>query len=254
VICLVLIVLHTVAGVLKFDFKVDSTTLGLLTLAALPVLWQIVARVKAGGIEVSFRELAVHQQIFKFLDGVATQRAWTFYPPRPGESELGEGLAILITNLKREHGRELIDQLELWLEADNNNLKWFAAEIIGYFKIEELKDRLPVLFQGLDPNVSWEPWQLNCLWAYSRFQNYEELNRRLQATQSESNGLWILDAYSQMVRAKDGGEIYVAKHMEKFLEREGVPPKLRVAAIKVLSEYRETEMLSPNKSFGMTAR
>jgi hypothetical protein len=202
IVCLILIFIHTVEESFEFKFKVDSTTLGLLALAALPVLWEIVGTVKAGGVEVSFRELAVHQQIFKFLDGVATQRAWTFYPPRAGESDLGEGFGILIKNLKRKHEKELINQLEVWLESDSNNLRWFAAEIIGYFRIEKLKDRLPAFFDDLDRAVTWEPWQLNCLWAYSRFQNYKELYGFLEETKSETNRLWVLDAYSQMAGLK----------------------------------------------------
>lgn len=231
VICLILVVVH---GIEKF--KVDVTTLGLLALAALPVLWEIVGSIKAGGVEVSFRELAVHKQVFKFLDGIAAQRAWTFYPPRAGESDLGQGLGIIIDNLNRKHEAELRSQLEDWLEVESSNIRWFASEIIGYFKIVELKDKLPYFFKGLDEDASWETWQLNCLWAYSRFNNYEELNVLLNRTKSDANQLWILAAYDQMVSAKDDTDGYIAKYTNEFKQRSDITEQARAAAAKVLEQ------------------
>lgn len=229
--CLFLVVLH---GFNKFT--VDATTLGLLILAALPILREIVGSIKAGGVELSFRELAVHQQIFKFLDGIARQETWTFYPPRAGESELGQGFGILIGNLKKKHYTELVKQLNDWLEADSINLRWFAAEIIGYFKITEVKNQLPFFFESLDRNAPWEPWQLNCLWAYSRFQNYEDLNLLLNETKSEANRLWILAAYNQMVRAKKDPEGMIRTYTEKFLQRKDISDHESEIAKRILEQ------------------
>jgi len=48
-------------------------------------------------------------------------------------------LGILIKDLKKKYERELLKKLNDWLNSDNNNLRWFAAEVIGYFKIIEVK-------------------------------------------------------------------------------------------------------------------
>jgi hypothetical protein len=248
---LTLVLLHGMEFAWKF--KVDSTTLGLLILAALPVLREIVGTVKAGGLELNFRELAVHQQIFKLLDGVASQRTWTFYTPRSDEHELGEGFAILIENLEREHKQDLIQQLKVWLEADSNNLRWFAAEIIGYFRIEGLKNRLRAIYRVLDHDASLEPWELNCVWAYSRFQNYEELNRLLEETKSDDNKFWILNAYWQMAKAKGGLAPVIVNHLRRFKERKDISPQLKIEADRVLAECID-ERSQPNNSFNPTPR
>ncbi len=251
-ISLTLVVLH--GNEETWKFKVDSTTLGLLIVAALPVLREIVGTLKAGGVEINFRELAVHQQIFKLLDGVASQRTWTFYTPRSDEHELGEGFGILIENLKRDHKKDLINQLGVWLEADSNNLRWFAAEIIGYFRVKELKNRLPDFYSALDPDATWEPWELNCLWAYSRFHNYEELNRLLETTKSDANKFWILNAYWQMARAKDGLEPVIVSHLLRFKGREDISSQLKTAADRVLTEGIDERSRPNNTSFNPSPR
>src|SRR5688572_10656869 len=221
-VCLFLIVLHVFKEVINnwygFTPQLDSTTLGLLALAALPVLWEIVDTVKAGGMELSFRQLAVHQQIFELLDSVATQNTWTFYPPRQGENDLGQGFGFLIKKLKDEHEKELIKHLKAWLEADNHNLKWFAAEKIGYYKITQLKQHL-LRYLPTKKNVASEDWELNTLWAYSRFENYEKLKSLLLETKSEINQAWVIKAYSQMAQDKRPDERkergLLASHMEE---------------------------------------
>jgi len=213
----------------EFTPKIDSTTLGLLAFAALPVLWQIVDTIKAGGVELSFRPLAVHQQIFKLLDGIGAQRVWTFYSPRPGESELGQGLDFMIKGLLKEHEKEFIKQLETWLEADSHNLRWFAAEVIGYHKIEKLKDRLNDMTKGLDRDAAWEPWQLNCLWAHSRFDEknkYAQLKDLLVNTTSDFNQGWVLSAYSQMAQDEPRDRPILAKHVTEFKRRADLTQKL----------------------------
>jgi hypothetical protein len=151
-------------------------------------------------------------------------------------------LGILIKDLKKKHERELLKKLNDWLDSDSNNLRWFAAEVIGYLKIKEVKDQLPNFYKSLDKNAPWEHWQLNCLWAHSRFQNYQELNSLLNKTKSEANRLWILDAYSQMVRGNaDAEEVsnilrYTKAYTEKLKSLTGISESEKAATIKVLEE------------------
>jgi hypothetical protein len=247
-VCLYLVYLHTYEESYPVKLKVDSTTLGLLILAALPFLREMVETIKAGGVEVSFRELAIHQQLFTFLDAIAAQRTWTFYPPRPGESGLGEGLGILIEDLVKKHEASLKKQLKLWLASNNNNLQWFAVEIIGYFRIKEFEGDL-LDFTNLDNNIAWEPLQLNRLWAYSRLNGYENLKEVFNKMSSETNQLWILDAYSQMVAEKnpnkeeqkriDEDKKALKKHIEEFKEKGSFSEKVKDVVNKTLDKYKE---------------
>lgn len=76
-----------------------------------------------------------------FLDGIARDRQWTFYKAtREGESNLGEAFAILIKELERKNYEKLINRIETWLSSGDANLMWLASEVIGYRKIEDLKD------------------------------------------------------------------------------------------------------------------
>lgn len=248
IVCLILIVLHAFEGKIEkaYEFKllIDSTTLGLLAFAAIPAIWEIVDTVKAGGVEISFRQLAVQQQIFTFLESLARQARWTFYPPRTDESALGQGLGLLIEKLQKADEKVLIKHLKTWLEADSDNLRWFVAEIIGYFKITELKERLrDLLPKNLD--AQWEPWQLNSLWAYSRFHEYEGLKDLLLQTKSELNQGWVLNAYSQMARDERENRSLLASHVEEYITKGAyITNQLKDEADKLLIELKTERKLS----------
>src|SRR5438046_1079340 len=73
---LVLIIAH---GLASPSFVIDSVTLGLLALASVPYLSTLVTSLKAGGVELAFRDLSVYDQVVTFLEGIATKRQWTFF-------------------------------------------------------------------------------------------------------------------------------------------------------------------------------
>jgi Zn-finger protein len=175
-------------------------TIGLLVLCFIPLFQKILTSIKAGGVELQFRDYSVHEQIFIFLDGIASRQAWTFFTPRKGEIALGLGFKVLIDELLKNKRKELLSQLKKWFESDNDNHKWFAAEVIGYGKIVELKTVCRNYFEKLDIDEYWEPWQLNCLWAYSTFLFYEPLTTKLKVTKNQANRLWMIIACKQMIR------------------------------------------------------
>jgi len=157
-------------------------------------------------LERAFREMSVHEQIFMFLDGIARQRMWTFYPPREGETELGLSLGQMVSNLiKDEKGQLLTNRIYEWLHSGNNHLMFFASEIIGCFtsQFEEFQTPLNEIFRDLDRSKPWTHSQLNCLWAYSRLTSYDEMNRFLLETSDEENQKWVLVAYEQMVKVEE---------------------------------------------------
>lgn len=160
---------------------------------------------KEEGLEAAFRELSIHQQVFMFIDGIARQRTWTFYSPREGETELGTAIGQLVSGLIKSEKREVCRLVLEWLSSKNENLVYFAGEVIGYFNTEfkELKENVFAIFKDLDKNKAWNSSQLNSLWAYSRLTNYTILNDFLIETDNEENQRWMLVAFEQMVKAKD---------------------------------------------------
>lgn len=194
----VLLIFH---GLEKRPFQVDAISLGLLGFVSLPFLSLIVTSFKAGNVEFSFRDLSVHDQVLTFLDGIAMKRQWTFFRPRQGESELGPAFAELTKELATRAHEDLIRQLRTWLKSDDSNQKWFAAEIVGHHKLAELGRVVLAAPETTDIDITWQPWELNCLWAASRLEvpMYEGLCRFLQKTTSSANQRWILNAFDQMV-------------------------------------------------------
>jgi|GEM_PF-2394107 len=157
-------------------------------------------------LQRAFREMSVHEQIFMFLDGIARQRMWTFYPPRKGETELGLSLGQLVHNLIMDEKEQLLkNRIYEWLRSGNNHLIFFASEIIGCFRAEfkELESPLNEIYRDLDRSKSWTHSQLNCLWAHSRLTRYDELNHFLLETDNEENQDWVLFAYEQMVKVEE---------------------------------------------------
>lgn len=200
VLCLLLAYLHGFED--KYSFKIDEITVGLLILCFVPLMQQYLTTLKAGNIELVFREYSRSKQIYTFLDGMASQEQWTFFQPRNGELNIGEGLGVLLKKLNNK--TELIKQVKKWLESDNDNLKWFGAEVIGFLKLEELEPALPSYYKSLPADVQWETWQLNCLWAYSRFHQYEPMITMLAHTKNIFNRRWLTVACEQMAEIETG--------------------------------------------------
>jgi hypothetical protein len=201
-IALALLVAH---GLKSSSFVVDTTSLGLLAFVSLPFLSMIVTSFKAGGVEFSFRELSVHDQVLTFLDGVALKKQWTFFRPRHGEEQFGAAFVELTRELvKNAHG-DLVPQLRAWLKSEHPNHRWFAAEIVGYHNLQELYRAVRTAPESRDLAEDWETWELNCLWAASRLEQprYRRLRDFLSTTSSPENQSWILHAFDQMI---DAGE------------------------------------------------
>lgn len=190
-----LIVLHGLVD--DATFRIDSVSIALVVIGILPFAYKFLTSVKAGDIELSFRSLSVDEQVLLFLDGVARQRMWTFYRPRPHESDLGRAFGLLVGNVLASDRRQFVQRMRDWLRGEDDHLRWFAAEVAGYYRIQDLKPELLAL-TTVGSDRPWEPWRLNCLWAYSRFDEYKRLHRFLLETSDSENQRWVIDAYDQM--------------------------------------------------------
>lgn len=222
--CFILIYLNGIQN--NSQFKIDTVTFGLLILAFLPLLQQFVSTIKAGGIELQFknyiREVSRYEQILIFLDAISSNQEWTFYNPRSGEEDLGKGLKSLIDDLAENHKKDLNKKIHDWFKSKNNNHKWFAAEIVGYAH-DKIDKKFEVLclnsFSSLNNDERWEHWQLNCLWAYSRFWKYEPLISRLRDTKNIANRLWMIEALDQM-RSEESENTVIIDEFNKVLGKD----------------------------------
>jgi hypothetical protein len=193
----------------NIKFKIDTVTIALLILAFLPFLQHIVGTIKVGGTELQLRdyirEVSEEEKILIFLDAISSQKVWTFYKPRKGEEDLGHALEAFIKKLVDEKSEKLNDKIKKWFKSENINHKWFAAEIVGRFNIEKLKDICKSYYTGLNFNEILKNWQLNCLWAYSRCEKntYETLISKLKEKINEENRIWMIDACHQMISKEE---------------------------------------------------
>lgn len=222
-----------------YSFIVDNTTIFLLLIAFLPFLGKYIESFRFGNIEAHFRELSLSDQIFAFLEGVAMKERWTYYLPRGEEMHMGDAFRILVQEVNKINHSKLINVLRKFLDSDNPNLIWFASENIGYFKFEELKHCLPPKFNNLDKNLQWSEWQLNCLWAYSRFENYQGLHDFLMNTRNEVNQIWLLDVYRQMSVARHEELQYFISQLRKFINRNDVRDQVLKKARRVIEELEQ---------------
>lgn len=225
-----LIVIH---GFASHAFVVDTVTLGLLALAALPFLPAFVSSFKAGGVEFAFRELSVHEQLITFLDGIATKRQWTFFSPRAGEEDLGPAFKVMTEELLNAARPRLVGQLRAWLASDDVNHRWFAAEIIGYYQLTELTRSVQRAPESSDFDRPWEPWEMNCMWAYSRLEKppYTKLCSFLVATHDPQNQAWILKSLDQMIEEWKSEAASFSQAINEFASKRGEP------ALLLLSDF-----------------
>lgn len=200
---LALLVAH---GIEAWKFKVDEVSLGLLAFASMPFLVKVLKSFKVGGVEGEIRDLPVEDQVMAFLEGISTKRQWTFFKPRGDEEHFGSAFAILSKSLVEEDRSALVAKLRLWLRSESVNQRWFAAEIAGYHQLIELKRALLKAPETDDVNEPWEPWELNCLWAASCFDDppFQGLREFLGKTAEFRNQRWVLRAFDQMVEAGRG--------------------------------------------------
>jgi hypothetical protein len=204
VVSLTLLIVH---GVSPARFTVDWISLALLGIAALPYLSRTMTSLKAGELEVSFRDMPEQDQLFLFLDGVAAKQRWTFFAPRHGESPLGAAFKVLTEELVKRAPARMNDQLRQWLAGDEGQ-RWFAAEIIGYHEIVDLRQAVRSAPLSKDVDVEWEQWEMNCVWAYSRVEvdRYSSLVEFFRKTRNRANQDWILKAFDQMLEEKSGSD------------------------------------------------
>jgi hypothetical protein len=130
---------------------------------------------------------------------------------------------MLADELYRRSRSELCRKIEEWVASPEPNLRWFAAEVIGYFRIAEFKNKIK-LPEHLNPDNSLESWELNCVWACSRFEpHYESLQNLLITTTSARNQRWILQAYNQMIESNEIDLHVVASYLDAFAAKKHSP-------------------------------
>lgn len=222
----------------KFHFQVDQVSLLLLLGLAIPALAKYLDEVKAGDWHFKFRAMSVEDQLLLVMPEIGRGRLWTFYEARAGEQDIGGAFRLLFEVLLEQNRPKLLAELRRWLASDDSHLKWLATEVVGYFHLEELKANLKPLYAGLGADQQWERWQLNALWAYSRFSAYHELQEFLLETSDSENQIWLLFTYPQMLRddpSEEMGERFI-EFIDEFLAKN--PSITRRAEMKA-EEARE---------------
>ncbi len=206
-------------------------------------------RPKIGDVELKLSNKNAEQTL-RYMENVIlrTDKPVTFYAGREGESSLGEQFCHLVQEIVNQDRSLLIETVREWLNRKSHqNLLWFASDIIGYFKLSELRDDLRPFSQTImaEPDGYWVNWKLNCLWAYARFNDYREVHHLLQTTQNADTQKWLLAVYPQMVKAHHSKE---DEHDEKykdfmseinrFLQCPGIQNDVKTEAQKVLDALK----------------
>jgi hypothetical protein len=179
-------------------FKVDEYTIYLLLIAMVPFLFKFLKSIKYGDLEANFMSLTLEDKLFTFLEGIAIHERWTYYRPRSGEKSLGEAFGMIAQKAQENDPKKFHEMLKAQLESKTPNLVWFASENIGFFRILNLKHDLQNYLQGLSANEQWTHHHLNCLWSYSRFENYKSLQDLYLSSNRRHVVDWVTEAYDQM--------------------------------------------------------
>jgi hypothetical protein len=244
-------------------FKVDNTTVLLLTFLFLPLiilsapyLRESFKSIKIGGMEAQFNELDTSDKEVFLINELAKEDKWTYYAPRENENYSGKALLRLCEKLKNEHHDKFIQMLTKQIDSNVENLIWFASENIGYFKLEELKKQLnkhgnPKYLNFKAENIA--PEKLSCLWSLSRFNNYKELTDNLKAEHNSYNNDWIAEALNQMLEqhctdyrnAKDNATAKVEQAQIKIINDKLVS----VVGKDIISQHIEDHFQSIKKTF-----
>lgn len=181
-----------------------------------------IQKISIKDVQAEFQSLSVSEQSLLFLDGVARKRQWTFYQQtRNEERALGQAFSLVVADLLKMERNNLLGRLECWLSSDDPNLIWFAAEIIGYFKVEEPKERLESHIPR-EINKRWQPHELNCLWAAARCSGMERLNDMLLRTEDEQNQKWLIFMYQQMSNEEPITRAECVEALNAYLSRHDI--------------------------------
>lgn len=198
-----LIVLNGFQEITKF--KIDQLTVIIGVIALIPFTHQLFSKIKAGNIEMEFRELGIFDKIVTFLVGMASEQQLTYYKPRGNEHLLNEATHTLVEELNKDYKSEFIVELRKWICIKDNNLRWMASEIVGYYDIKELAPELKSRYKDKHQNDKWAEWELNYIWAHSKLENdFDELIDFLKNTTDKDNKKWIVEAFEQMVDKNHG--------------------------------------------------
>ena len=205
----ILLVIHLLSDNFEYSFKIDEITVSLLLIALIPILTRYIDTVKFGNLEANFKRLSKSDRELFLIKELAKRAKWTFYDARHTEIHSGKAFLWLLTDFRTKHKREFELMLQEQLDSDNENEVWFASEVIGYFKVKNLKDALNSHIRGIDLKEELLPYKLNCLWASSSFNKYQELFDSLHKDIHSFNRDWIIEAIVQMMLAyetSDGTE------------------------------------------------
>lgn len=197
-----------------------------------------VTKLRFRDLEADFRALSISNQSLVFLDGVARRGQWTFYrKARAQERKLGQAFNILANDLIENAKDEFRNKLKEWLSSADSNLVWFAAEVIGYFKLggfqEQLANAMPK-----DIHADWSPHQLNCRWAHARAGNMADLASMLVESRSERNQRWLLFVYEQMpLEEQDTIDMCIGV-VNELLKRTDISEAVRVEASRTVEKLK----------------
>ena len=210
-----------------------------------------ISKLKYRDFETDFQSLSISDQELLFLDGVARKEYWTFYSTsREEERELGSAFAMLVDDLLSVERLELFKKLKEWLASEDPYQMWFASEIIGYFRIEELNKELKS-YLPVDYNSHLTKHELNILWANSRLNGDDELGNLLNSTKSYKNQEWLLFVFYQMYAEQEMDQQYVIDSLKAYLNSDNVSESNRAFAneiIKCIDESKTLEHFSSNQS------
>jgi len=206
--------------------------------------------------EVGFDIFAIDAQILRPIVGslnirdlenviVNMEKPLTFYPQRENEIHFGKQFRDLVQEFMRKKHAHLVQKIREWLkQKSHQHLLWFASETIGFFKLTELRDDLQPFCQLImeGPNQVWSNWELNCLWAYARFNNYEQVHKLLQTTTNTVTQKWLLGVYPQMVTVhpEECKSQDFIDNVEQFLQRSGIQNEVKIEAQKVLEQLENS--------------
>ena len=198
---ILLILLNGIQEITKF--KIDQLTIIICLLILIPFTHQLFSKIKAGNIEMEFRELGVFDKMVVFLVGMASERKLTYYTPRDNEHRLNAAAHKLVEELNNDYKSEFVTELRKWINTNDNNLRWMASEIIGYHNIKELASDLKSRYSDKHVGDRWAEWELNFIWAHSKLNNeFDELIEFLNTTSDKDNRSWIIGSLEQVVEKK----------------------------------------------------
>lgn len=205
-------------------------------------LFPKLTKIKFRDLEANFQDLSVSDQSLLFLDGVARKQQWTFFEKaRSDERPMGQASKIIVKDLLEVEKNEVIKKLKQWLNSEEANLIWFASEVIGYFRLSELKEELANIIPK-DINNDLDHHQLNCLWAYAEITKMKYIADVLIETNSQENQKWLLFLFEQMPISNEFPIDYRIKVIEQFTGRDDLDKEITVRANETLER-----MKSPSK-------